>query len=107
MTLIELVPYLHNPKQLYAEIALNRESKELQLYLKESLSLEAEVAIFEIEETNDEDFFVKDGITYVQLYPLDHSMDLVEFDSLEEDLDQSDVAAAKRLLADRLEHFGE
>ena len=101
MKLVELIKYLTNPEQLdelYQEQGLNTESEALLIYLQGTLDLEADIAIFEIEETEDDLVFEKEGIQYVQLFPVDYAIELIESDLDLKDKGYSDLEIAHRLL---------
>lgn len=101
MKLPELINYLTNPEQLqtiYKEQGLNEESEALLIYLKEELDVKEDIAIFEIEETDDDLLFQKDGIQYVQLFPIVHAIDLIEFDLDLKDKGYSNLEIAQKLL---------
>ncbi|OJW02648.1 MAG: hypothetical protein BGO52_00605 [Sphingobacteriales bacterium 44-61] len=101
MNLLELIKYLLDPKllrTLYQERGINRDSEALLIYLSESLSLNSEVEIFAIEETEDNLVFEKDGVRYIQLFPLDYTLDLINFDLDLIGKGYSDLEIAKRLL---------
>ncbi|OJV78619.1 MAG: hypothetical protein BGO34_07370 [Bacteroidia bacterium 44-10] len=101
MKLVELIKYLTNPEQLdelYQEQGLNTESEALLIYLQGTLDLEADIAIFEIEETEDDLVFEKEGIQYVQLFPVDYAIELIESDLDLKDKGYSDLEIAQRLL---------
>lgn len=105
MNLTELVKYLLNPETLgllYKEFKVNPDSEALLIYLKNSLDLESDIFIFEIEETEDMLNYIKDGINYYQLFPLDYTIDLIESDLELKDRGYSDEYIAKRLLDYRL-----
>jgi len=101
MKLVKLVKYLINPKlldKLYQDLGVNTESEALLIYLKGSLDLETDVFIFEIEETEDDLVFEKEGIKYIQLFPVDYSVELIEFDLDLKNKGYSDLEIAQRLL---------
>jgi len=101
MKLVELIKYLIDSEQLnelYQKQRLNTESEALLIYLQDDLSLESEITIFEIEETEDDLVFEKGGIQYVQLFPLDYAVELIESDLDLKDKEYSDLEIAKRLL---------
>lgn len=50
------------------------------LYMQGDLILTSDIHILEIEETEDELYFEKEGVQYIQLFPLNHAVDLIEFD---------------------------
>lgn len=101
MKLVELIEYLTNPEQLdelYQEQGLNTESEALLIYLQGALDLESDIFIFEIEETEDDLVFEKEGIQYVQLFPVDYAIELIESDLDLKDKGYSDLEIAQRLL---------
>ena len=105
MKLPELIKFLLDPDQLkalYQKLGVNSDSEALLIYLRETLSLESEISIFEIEETEDDIFFDKDGVQYVQLFAVNHAKDLIEFDLNLKDKGYSDVQIAQRLLDYRI-----
>ncbi|MNE38940.1 hypothetical protein D3C80_1328590 [compost metagenome] len=101
MKLVELIKYLTNPEQLdelYQEQRLDTESEALLIYLQGNLSLESEITLFEIEETEDDLVFEKEGVQYIQLFPLDYAIELIEFDLDLKNNGYSDLEIAQRLL---------
>lgn len=101
MKLVELIKYLIEPEklgQLYQSYQLNIESEALLIYLQRNLALEADIAIFEIEETEDDILFEKDEIQYIQLFPLDYAIDLIAFDLDLKNKGYTDLEIAQRLL---------
>jgi hypothetical protein len=101
MKLIDLIKYLTHPEKLYKlyqEQGLNLESEALLIYLKGDLNLDSEVYIFEIEETEDDLVFEKEEIRYIQLFPLDHAIELIESDLDLKNKGRSDLEVAQRLL---------
>jgi hypothetical protein len=100
MTLIELIPYLINPvklNELYLKWDLNIESEALLICMKLKLDLDSEIVFFEIEETEGYLIFEKDEMKYFELFPLEHAIDLIEFDLNLKDKGYSDLEIAKRL----------
>jgi len=92
---------LTNPEQLeelYQEQGLNTESEALLIYLQGDLNLESDVFIFEIEETEDDLVVEKEGIQYIQLFPVDYTIELIESDLDLKDKGYSDLEIAQRLL---------
>lgn len=100
MKLIDLIKYLNpeNLNELVQQQGLNADSEALLIYMQEDLNLEAEISILEIEETEDEIVFEKEGIRYIQLFPIDHAIDLIEHDLNLKDKGYSDLQIAERLL---------
>jgi hypothetical protein len=104
MKLEELVPYLMNSKKLekFLEKELNQESEALLIYMLNELDLKSEISIFEIEETDDDLVFEKDGETYIQLFPIEYAIELIESDLELKDNEYSDLEIAQRLLEYRI-----
>lgn len=101
MKLAELISNLTSSerfKAMYEELGLNEESEALLIYLKEELDIEADITIFEIEETDDVLLFQKDGIQYIQLFPIAHVIDLIEFDLDLKDKGYSNIEIAQKLV---------
>lgn len=101
MKLVELVNFLIHPEklvQLYNEQGLNTTSEALLIYMQGSLSMESNIMIFEIEETEDDLIFKKDGMKYIQLFPIDYAVELIESDLNMKNKGYSDLEIAKRLL---------
>lgn len=59
---------------------LNNESEFLLIYMKYSLTIDSDVFIFPIEETEDDILFEKKGVKYVQLFAVYHALELIEPD---------------------------
>jgi len=101
MNLVEIIKYLTDPeklKELYKEQGLNTESEALLIYMQETLNLDSEISFFELEETEDNLFFEKDGKQYIQLFSLDYAVELIELDLNLKDKGYSDMKIAERLL---------
>ena len=101
MNLVEIIKYLTDPeklKELYKEQGLNTESEALLIYMQETLNLDSEISFFELEETEDNLFFEKDGKQYIQLFSLDYAVELIELDLNLKDNGYSDMKIAERLL---------
>lgn len=101
MKLVQLIKYLINSellRELYIEQGLNGESEALLIYMNESLNLDSDILIFEIEETEDDLVFKKGGIRYIQLFPLQYAVELIKEDLNLKDKGYSDLQIAKRLL---------
>lgn len=105
MKLEDLIKYLLNPEQLevlYQEEEINTESEALLIYMNGALDLESEISVFEIEETEDDLVFERNGEKYFQLFPIDYAIELIESDLELKDKGYSDLEIAKRLLDYRL-----
>ncbi|MEJ5148440.1 hypothetical protein [Sphingobacterium sp. MYb388] len=101
MKLVELIKYLINPGQLdelFIHLGLNLEAEVYLIYLESRLNLESEVCIFPIEETDDDLIFEKDGKRYIQLFSIDHAVDLIEYDLDLNNKNYSDIEIARQLL---------
>ncbi|MFN8358927.1 MAG: hypothetical protein U0264_03340 [Candidatus Kapaibacterium sp.] len=105
MKLEKLIPYLVNSEQLvqlYKELGLNSEPESLLMYMHGELDLKSEVVFFESEETQDYLIFIKNGKRYIQLFAIDHAMDLIEFDLDLKDKGYSNLMIAQRLIEYRI-----
>ncbi|MBK7884941.1 MAG: hypothetical protein IPJ81_15030 [Chitinophagaceae bacterium] len=105
MKLIDLIEYLIEPgkmENLYQQRKLNTESEALLIYMQNELSLESNIAFFKIEETEDDLKFVKNGLQYVQLFPIDYAIELIESDLDLKNKGYTNLEIAKRLLEYRL-----
>lgn len=105
MEYIDLITYLVSLEKiddLINQFHVSEKSEALIICLKNSLDLHSEVAIFEIEETGGYLEFDKNGNKYIELFPLEHAIDLIEFDLELKDRGYSIEYIAKRLLDYRL-----
>jgi hypothetical protein len=105
MKLTDLMEYLVDPQklqQLYAEQDLNPKSEALLIYMKELLDINSEIQIFEIEETADDVLFKKNGVSYIQLFPVDYAVSLIELDLDLKNRGYSNLEISRRLLEYRL-----
>lgn len=101
MKLTELISILFNPEKLeklISVLGLDTESEALLVYMEEDLYITADIRIFEVEETEDELLFEKDGIKYIQLFPIEHIQNLIEFDLNMKNKGFSETQIAERLL---------
>jgi len=79
MTYLRTTPNPENLYEFYQEQGLNTESEALLIYLQGALDLDSGIAIFEIEETEDDLVFKKEGLQYFQLFPVDYAVELLCF----------------------------
>ena len=105
MKLLDIIDYLRhrdNVGQLYEKLNLSTKSEAILIYMKDSLDLNSELQFFEIEETQDDLIFKKNNVTYHQLFPVDHIVDILSsyFSDKEKRLDN--IGLAKRLLEYRI-----
>jgi len=101
MKLVEFIKYLVNPGKLnehFLQLCLNAESEAYLVYLENSLNLESEIFIFQIEETDDDLIFEKDGKRYIQLFSIDHAVDIIKYDLDLNNKKYADMEIAKQLL---------
>jgi len=101
MKLIDIIEYLRDPtkeEQLCDTLKLSTDSEAILIYMKGTLDLDSELKFFEIEHTQDELVFEENGVTYCQLLPLDHAVEILDsyFSDTEKKLDN--FGLAKRLL---------
>lgn len=100
MKLIDLIDYLVEPtklKELYQQLGLNQSSEAILIYMAEELNVGSDVQLFEIENTDDEILFESDGCRYVQLFPVNFAVRLID-----EDLELKSSNLPNVLLAERL-----
>ena len=105
MKLIDLIEYLINPEKLetlYKSENLNMDSDALLIYMEKSLDLNSNLKFFEIEETEDNLMFEKDNIKYIQFFPFDYAVELIENDLDLKNKGLENIIIAKRLLEYRL-----
>ena len=101
MKLSHLVPYLVNRErlpELFRVEHLNRESETLLIYMEDTLNIESEIRLFDIDVTDDDLVFHQDGVRYVQLFPLDYAADLINSDLNLKNKGYSNAEIAGRLL---------
>jgi len=101
MKLIDIIEYLSDPTkvgQLYDTLRLSTDSEAILIYMKNTIDLDSELKFFEIEHTEDQLVFEENGVTYYQLLPLDHAVEILDsyFSDKEKKLDN--FGLAKRLL---------
>jgi len=102
MKLINLVPYLKSfdsLEELYKLNNLDIKSEAIIIYMEETLAIESEIVFFEIEETKDNLTYKKNGINYIQLFPVNYAMEIIE-DLLGFGYDELEIA--QRLLEYRI-----
>jgi len=101
MKYLEFISYLINPQKLeglYEKIGINKESEALLIYMKGALNVASDISLFEIEETDDDLIFEKQGVIYYQLFEIEHAIDLIERDLQLKDRGYSELQIAQRLL---------
>lgn len=105
MKLVNLMAYLLNSdklEELYEREKLDTDSEALLIYMKGELSLDSEIKFFEMEETEDDLVYEKSGTKYLQLFPIDDAIELIESDLNLKDKGYSDLEIAERLLEYRI-----
>ena len=101
MKLKDLIDFLNDTDlldKLYQQEGLNKDSEAILIYMKDFLNIESEIILLEIEETEDNVVFVRDGIRYIQLFPLEYTIDLIEFDLDLKNKGYTNFEIAERLL---------
>lgn len=101
MKLKDLVPYLREPKKLdrlYAELGVDSDSESILIYMKNKITAESDLTLLPIEESEDEMQLRRDGVDFVQLFPVDHAIDLIESDLNLSKTKLSDNEVALRLI---------
>ncbi len=106
MSLTQFIDVLSSPShlhQLLLDSGLGPEATEAALiYMEENLSLDSEIRLFGIEDTEDEMVYFEDGVKYIQLFPVDYAIDLIKSDLDLEGKGYSNMKIATRLLEYRL-----
>jgi hypothetical protein len=105
MKLVDLVDYLVKPKhldELCRKLRLNEDSDTWLIYMKGNIDIESDVFIFDIQETDDNLIFEKEGVKYIQLFAVDHAIDLIEDDLDLKKKDISTLVIARRLIEYRI-----
>ncbi len=96
-----IVYYLLKPDELNEILKVFEFSSDYEvvlIYLVDSLSLESEIMLFDIEETGDRLLFEKNNRIYHQLFPFEHAADIIEFDlNLKNNHESAEQIAAKLL----------
>ena len=105
MKLVDIIEYLrHSEKvtQLYDSSNLSSDSEAILIYMKDSLDLNSDLRLLEIEKTGDDLVFIENGVTYHQLFPVEHAVEILAsyFSENEKKLDS--VGLAKRLMDYRI-----
>lgn len=101
MKLQDLVPYLESKSTLYLlynEINFQRDDINLLIYMKDTLNVKSEVFLFTEEETEDHLIFLKEGQKFVQLFPIELALDLIENDLDLKGRGFSDLEIAEHLI---------
>lgn len=88
--------------ELYSTLNINTQSEALLIYMQDAISVNAEVHIMELEETEDDIVYEKNGVKYVQFFPVKYAIDLIRYDLQLLDKGYSDLEIGRRLLEYRL-----
>jgi len=102
MTLVDLIEYLIKPKKFKKLKLQQDEIESLIIYLKDALSVDSDVEIFDVEETEDNITYEKNGTRYIQLFPVEMAIDLIKSDLELLGKGYSDLQIANRLLEYRI-----
>jgi hypothetical protein len=105
MKLVELINLLREPnnlEQLFSEKHINVESESILIYMESSINVDAEISFFKFEETEDELLFIKDGIQYIQLFPIEYIIELIDSELTLKDKNYSNLEIATRLINYRI-----
>ena len=80
MKLEVLVRYLANDQleKLFVDYKLDEDSEALLIYMEDLLSINSDVYIFEIEVTEDYQIYEREGIRFIQLFPLEMAHEMVK-----------------------------
>jgi len=105
MKLEGLIGFLLSPEKferLYADFQLDPSSGAIMIYMENKLAIDSSITLFEVEETEDDLEFTKDGVTYIQLFPVFHAINLIEKDLGLKSSNLKHLEIAQRLLDYRL-----
>ena len=81
MKLLDFIPYLLAPQKMaeyYRQSGIREQSVAPLIYLCEALDVSSDIAVFELEETDDDLRFTKNGVDYVYLMAVDQAIELIE-----------------------------
>lgn len=81
MKLLDFIPYLLAPQKMaeyYRQSGIREQSVAPLIYLREALNASSDIAVFELEETEDDLHFTKNGVDYVYLMAVDQAIELIE-----------------------------
>ncbi len=105
MKLVNIVKELLNPEllvQFYIDNQLNNDSEAVLMYMENEINIDSEIIFFDIEETEDDLIFEKNGFNYIQLFPIDYASELIVNDLNLKNKGYSDLEIAFKLLQYRL-----
>lgn len=104
MILEDLIPHLLQHRTLgaiYSDLKIASVSEAILIYMKDRLAIESDIVFFEIEETDDEQYYTRDGVDYVQLFPVELAIEFLDMLNLRRpELTPRDIAI--RLIEYRL-----
>ncbi len=104
MILENLIDYLDNSKkidELYETYKVNTDSEAILVYMEHSLSLNSEIFLFDIEETEDKIQYKKNNTLFIQLFPVEYAIELLDDLNLKNQ-GLSNLDIANRLLQYRI-----
>ncbi len=103
MKLIDLIPYLIDMEKLsnfYLENNLNFDSEEVSIYMVDKIDVNSNIYFFEVEETDGEVEFEKEGVIYLSFFPLEHTYELVK-----DELDLLNKGLTNQQISERLVQY--
>jgi len=80
MKLLDFIPYLLAPQKLaeyYRQIGIREHSVAPTIYMRKALNASSDIAVFELEETDDDIHFTKNGVDYIQLTAVDQAIEFI------------------------------
>jgi hypothetical protein len=83
MKIVELISFLKSKEkleELYKVFNLSLNSECVLIYMKEKIDIDSDIFFFEIEDTEDNIEFIKEGLVYIQLFPLFYASELITLD---------------------------
>ena len=96
-----IIHYLLKPSKLidlYAVYSINPESASIGIYMENSLDINSNIELFEIEETGGRIENVKNNRKYIAVLPVDLAIELIDYDLDLKDKGLTDLQIAQRLL---------
>ncbi len=101
MRLVELIDYFRKGgsfDEFCQSHSLNSDSDAIEIYMSEQLSVDNELAFFEIEETNGEVEFHNNGVRYFNLFDFYFFLDAIEESNNIENVLVTEAELAERLI---------
>lgn len=105
MKLVDIIEHLMTHEKLegfYYDKDFNLNSDEISIYMKDSINIDSEIYFFEVEETDGEVLYKKDGIEYIYFFPLEHTAELIQDELDLKNKEYTNLQIAQRLIQYRI-----